>query len=1300
MPRQLDEIWIEVQARTESAKKKLDDLAKTFEKTEKSIQDNLKKLNEKANVRKSFDKADKEQKKRLREELKANGQTLSSVKTLLKLREQLAKQVKDYQKTLTESKKDIDLRAADKQVTQAKQLEHYVKQTAARQQDYYEFLKRAGMENARFADRLDKRDRTRSLIENMRRGMDKGAAISMRFHAEENAVYRLERSIGIASTAFDRARHPSEALTDAFYRFQRISYAIQSALGVLAGTIGDLVGGMMALVGVATAAAGSLAAVAGAFANLAAGMVTAKFALSGVGAAVQQLWEGQTDYNRALADAKKRFRDLRFEAEEAALSEQEAAIALEKARENLARVQDLPADNRARREAELEFQRAELNYRRAKARTKDTNDELKRGPKSTAGQNPFNNLTKSQIAFAKYLASLKPVVQSLKEAAASSFLPPLQKSIQVMVDNLVPALKDGLNSVGEALGDASRNFTDAFKDKGNIKLFREFLENSKPTIRILGAVANKAFGGILVVLKAAQPITDRFVRWVYTVAAGFEEWAKSGGEDKLRKFFKLAGDVASNLGEAFKLVFGGLKNIIAATFPNGANSGAGGIILQWLKELGAGFKLFTGSNEFANWLKGATDNAKTALATLGDFLKIFLDLAASPDNKVFWNTLRDAVPFVRKILEDGQKAGPAFANLIVAITRFISLLSETGALQSFFNTLALIVNTAAAALKVFKPFLDLIGQIHGVFLALALAGVLLRKVVQIFLGVMMKLTRVAGAATAGFLNLRGMFRAISQEGNTFGQRIRNGVQQLIALNREARNTKRIEFLGELAKTDKQKQIAALRARIAGLKAEGKGTTKAVKELEGQIEELNNAYKRLKDNLRSGAKDAKTFTQLLDQQKVKADAATFSLDKYAKVQDRMRLAGRIARGVGMTGVGIASGIQAAQSASVQGGAGSALMMAGGIASFFPGGAIAGLGLSIVGSIVDGFDRANKEAEQAKEQKRIEIKARLAEITAEKVEDTKSTIGAFMGRGDDILRAGKRAEALEAQAQTVATNLGLSNDKVNVNKLIASITGSTVLGDQAYKTGGTQPLTQAVLKLIQTGSFTQDQAVAEIEKIFTGFQGKTGLSAITAYLESSGVGKYKVNQNAIGDTTVEALPQLTPAQKAKEAQRAALKNLRIPGNPLLGQGSVLVSQISQARIAGDQKTLATKQKELAGVIQQIIELNKKYGPIAEKTLPLSSLLRGTLNMPYERAYRPPGMTTSEVKGYTTTSLLDPKTKIYYDTTAEQTALTNDYLFELVDLVKKNPTKTSITLKDKNGKVIGTYEIDRAVGSGGIG
>lgn len=1303
----VEKLYIDVEARATKAKAELENLRKVAQKAQEPLNDEIKKLKTRLQLREAYLQKTKEEQKAIREQLKLQSRRVLNEKEELKSQEKISK-LKDRivaQNKEIEKSKDIikAKREFEQEEKRQKTLSQYNERRKAEQRDYTEFVKRSSMESGRYADKLDKRDRTRSLRENLRRGMEKGTAISERYHSEENAIYKLERSLGIASTAFDRVRHPAERLTDAFYAFQRIAYAAQAAMGVLAGTIGDLVGGLIGLVGVAGAAAGSLIAVAGAMGNLGAGMMTAKFALSGVGAAVQQLWSGQNQYNKALRDAKKAFRDLRFEAEDAALSEQEAAIALEKAREALARVQDLPADSRARREAELEFQRAELNYRRAKARVKDTNDALKKGPNAGVdrSQDPLANLTKSQVAFAKYLVTLKPVIQGLKEAAASSFLPPLQKSIDVVVKNVLPTLKEGLNDIGGALGDASRNFTDAFKDPENIELFREFLENSKPTLRILGAVAANAFGGILAILKAAQPITDRFARWIFTVSERFDQLGKGDGQDNLKKFFKLAGDVASELGSAFKLVFGGLKNIVEATFPNGANSGAGGVILQWIKEIGAGFKLFTGSNEFAGWLKGATENAKVALGTLGSFLKIFLDLAANPSNKEFWMIIQGAVPFVKKILEDGQKAGPAFGKLIVAIAEFISLMSESTALQTFFTTFQMIINATSNFVRAIKPVLDFLGAIHGVFLALVAAGALFRKGIQIIMGIMMKLLRVVGATSTAWQNFRGKLVAAQEMG---AKGFKGTLEALRTMRIEMMNIKRIELLKDIAKGNKQRQITELKDKMAMLNLNTKKGQIEAKKLQNEIGALERSYKKLKVELMANGKAAKNWGDLV---KSSAESAKFGLDKYADTQQRIGRFGKIGASLGAGALAVGTGISAAQSGT--GGAGAVLSAVGAGASFIPGGMVAGIGLSIVGSIVSGFEQANAEEKARKEQQKLVINAKLAEIKAEKLEDTTTAVGALVGRGATYAAATTRVNALQGTAETQRKVLGVAEDKANIPQIVSSVLTSEVLGAQGAKVGGTQPLTDAILKLISVGE-TQDSAIAKIEAIFSeGYQGKTGANAVKEFISKSGAATTKIVQNErTGDVTTE---KITSQQRLEIAKTQAQKDLAKANGPLM-----FVLKDLQKSFSSEMNP--TKQRELFTQIQdKILEIqanNDKYSDLAGKATDVSKQasyylggnrfdggrdvngkllyggeLKTGMGMDYIYSY-----ITKDAKG------LESRATVRFDSLKELQGTSNDILQQILDQAKANPKKTSITIKDQKGKIIGTYEIDNAVGGGVLG
>jgi hypothetical protein len=1302
----VEKLYIDVETRATKAKAELENLRKVAQKAQEPLNDEINKLKTRLQLREAYLQKTKEEQKALRELLKLQSRRVLNEKEELKAQEKISKLKDKIVAQNKEIEKSKDITKAKKELEQEekrqKTLEQFSTRRKAEQRDYTEFVKRSSMESGRYADKLDKRDRTRSLRENLRRGMEKGTAISERFHSEENAVYKLERSLGIASTAFDRVRHPAERFTDAFYQFQRIAYAVQSALGVLAGTIGDLVGGMMALVGVAGAAAGSLIAVAGAMANLGAGMMTAKFALSGVGAAVQQLWSGQNQYNRALRDAKKAFRDLRFEAEDAALSEQEAAIALEKAREALARVQDLPADNRARREAELEFQRAELNYRRAKARVKDTNDALKKGPNANVdrSQDPLANLTKSQVAFAKYLVTLKPVIQGLKEAAASSFLPPLQKSIDVVVKNVFPTLKAGLNDIGGALGDASRNFTDAFKDKENIELFRDFLENSKPTLRILGAVAGNAFGGILAILKAAQPITDRFAVWIFTVSERFNKLGKGAGQDNLKKFFKLAGDVASELGSAFKLVFGGLKNIVEATFPNGANSGAGGVILQWIKEIGAGFKLFTGSNEFAGWLKGATENAKVALGTLGSFLKIFLDLAANPANKEFWMIIRGAVPFVKKILEDGQKAGPAFGKLIVAIAEFISLLSEATALQTFFTTFQLIINATANFVRAIKPVLDVLGAVHGVFLALVAAGALFRKGIQIIMGIMMKLLRVVGTTSTAWQNFKGKLTAAQEMG---AKGFKGTLEALRTMKIEMINIKRIELLKDIAKGNKQKQITELKNKMALLNLNTKEGQIEAKRLQGEIGKLERSYKTLKLELMANGKAAKNWGDLV---KSSAESAKFGLDRYAATQRRIGIAGKVGGGLVGASVGVSSIAAGLSSGTGMGGFGAGLSAVGGLGmmSMNPIGMGAGAVASIAGAIVTGFEQANAEKEAEKEQKRIEIKARLVELQADKVNEKRTAIAALIGKGRDAAGAEKTLTAITGAAKTSLNKLKDSQN-TDVDQLASSLLTSDVLADATLNTSTRSAILKAATTAAASGfysvtdaatgalSVNYDALQSALEAAFAGDDGQGGGIAGIKALQSRVAGSRLTAGGAVEDTsTAISIAEVNKNRILYAPERERLLALRE------GHSSQPKPFAGADRRAENIQFTA---KALGVTFDELIELSKeefkkltdeRLNRITELTTFKAKSTQSTGKPSSdEMAFRSAMASIGKPKKVPD-PLPTPTTSFYKNSvTNGQTQIT---LLSEIKTALTTTKQQTIELKDQTGKVVSTYTVENGV------
>lgn len=79
----------------------------------------------------------------------------------------------------------------------------------------------------------------------------------------------------------------------------------------------------------------------------------------------------QDALTRARRDAREELEQLQFDAEDAALAQDRAALSLEEAKNRLDQAQFLPAGSFDRRDAELAFKEAELNYRTAADRADD-----------------------------------------------------------------------------------------------------------------------------------------------------------------------------------------------------------------------------------------------------------------------------------------------------------------------------------------------------------------------------------------------------------------------------------------------------------------------------------------------------------------------------------------------------------------------------------------------------------------------------------------------------------------------------------------------------------------------------------------------------------------------------------------------------------------------------------------------------------------------------------------------------------------------------------------------------------------
>jgi hypothetical protein len=588
---------------------------------------------------------------------------------------------------------------------------------------------------------------------------------------------------------------------DAFTALVRKGYYVQAGLGGIVGAIGSIVGGLGALIGAAGAASASVVALGSSLASTLTGFALMKYALGGVGAALQEsaggggggggvsgidqalrnlaltvernvesianannnLRDAQLGLNEAYKEGAEFLQQLGFQAEEAALSQERAGMSLEEARENLARVQDLPPNSRARREAEIAFREADLNYRQAvdansdlakeqdkyssagiegteavldaKERLLQAEEDLARtvrdnlraqeqaeealaqarrggGGAASAQQSAYDKLTESQKRFVNFLKKeIIPETKNLKEAVAKGFLPVLETQLRRLKDGgFFEALETGYEAVGVGLGKATESFNNAFINNGGIDAMQQFFLQTAKVMPAVGESLGSIASYVLSLFKAAEPLTARFTEWVSGVVGGWAESLDTEGEIRqMQDFYRKAGDMAAMFGDVFGNVFDGIGDWIDLNL----SPGSGGYqIVEWLQEISEGF-----ANIDRVWLDSYFRQSSRNFIEIGDSIGILLNIIAqaggdSNIEELFENLNQGAV-YIANIGREALKVAPEIGLLLLNITKLLSAFADSQATQAFFSVINTMTGGFAAVARAAQHIIEPVSRVFG-----------------------------------------------------------------------------------------------------------------------------------------------------------------------------------------------------------------------------------------------------------------------------------------------------------------------------------------------------------------------------------------------------------------------------------------------------------------------------------------------------------------------------------------------------------------------------------------------------------
>ena len=592
----------------------------------------------------------------------------------------------------------------------------------------------------------------------------------------------------------------STAARERFTSLTRAGYALAPALTALGGIIGVLGTSLLSLGSIISAATLPALAVLGqSLTAVAQAAITLKLAFSGVGKAIsagtkakksgvkeskalenaekrlekalraqgeaaEDAAEREKDAKESLTDAEDALHKAReqaiqdleqlgFESEDAAIAEQRAAIELEKARETLARVSDLPPNSRARKEAELAFAQADLNYRKAidanndLKKTEAKNAELaKKGPEALidgqenvvsalkaqknaqedladvqknntrsliaakeavdeaaeaveelkngggaadAYADALAGLSKEARAFVEYMVNVFiPALKDLKAAAGAELFPKLETALENLRLKLFPALIPLLKETGGVIGDIAIKFSEAITKGENLERLERIWKSNNTVLTNFGDAAINLYESFLILLDTARPLTEEFSKWVATLTGGWTETLKADeASGKLNEKFEIARGILKDLGKIFGNVFGGLGKIISANV--GPGSG-GQIFLDYLKEVTGRFKNITeiDGRPLRDFFADAAENGTKLLDLLGNIFGGFINMADNAGLGIFLGQLNQVVDIFQRIGENLDASLPSFGNFLIEFATFVALVTESGSITVFFDTLS------------------------------------------------------------------------------------------------------------------------------------------------------------------------------------------------------------------------------------------------------------------------------------------------------------------------------------------------------------------------------------------------------------------------------------------------------------------------------------------------------------------------------------------------------------------------------------------------------------------------------------
>lgn len=493
--------------------------------------------------------------------------------------------------------------------------------------------------------------------------------------------------------------------------------------------------------------------------------------------------------SQAREDARKQLVDMRLAAQGAELGERRAAISLQEARRSLRESRRDGASSLEQRSALLSVREAELSLRDARLENRRSQDDLREAERkgvrnadqvvearrslrdaqyqaaeaavaladanrdaaasmseasssASALGDQLANMPAAGQRFAKFLFSLKPRLQQLRETAASGLLPGVESGIRSAMGNF-GVLDRVIDMTSGSLGFLASKAGELFGSKAFGKRFESLGESNAVVLRRMGRAALLLVNSLSRILVAAEPLNKWLAGSALGWAANVDQMTEAGAAsgrmvgffERTRRTLKAVGGSLSNVmhilmgvlgaGEraGFKLwqqvrrATGAVRDLTESTggrnrleaffersrkslvvvwrllsdvFFSLVNIGRAGrqVGMELTRQMGRAareFREWTGSAEGQNSLKQYFQDIKPVLQEVGyllrDVTRSFFRIGQSSDLVALLQQLRtDLLPGVVKLLDQTSKRlGPEMVELFTQLAQtWVNLAGASG----------------------------------------------------------------------------------------------------------------------------------------------------------------------------------------------------------------------------------------------------------------------------------------------------------------------------------------------------------------------------------------------------------------------------------------------------------------------------------------------------------------------------------------------------------------------------------------------------------------------------------------------